>query len=234
MKLKYVILGHPHLWGRSVVLAESIQGRRVVVRDLATGDTHTVSPKDLGPAGGCKIEQKLLAHALAQPHYLADKPTEAVIAKKREHAYARHGRFHEPKDTWARHWVHEYHFADVMRDHKGRIRRAIEFDHEFEHRFVQRLEELEVRWSLEATRFTIPTGHFLPDFYLSEYDLYIELTESALTHKHHKLAGMHERHPEVRVAVLTGETFEHAMQLNRAELIAYLEGLTREQMLVAA
>jgi hypothetical protein len=69
-----------------------------------------------------------------------------------------------------------------------------------------------VRWEYEPTEFILrwdrkgqPVEAFRPDFYLPDYDLYIEITtlnQKLVTKKNGKVRRLHELHPEVKVKVL--------------------------------
>ena len=74
------------------------------------------------------------------------------------------------------------------------------------------LDYYEVRWEYEPVEFVLtwgpdgmPTSAFRPDFYLSEHDLFLELTtlrQELVTVKNRKLRQMGQLYPEVRVRVL--------------------------------
>lgn len=73
------------------------------------------------------------------------------------------------------------------------------------------LDALGIRWEYEPTEFPLeykPDGKvksaFRPDFYLPDLDLYVEVTlQKTLTGKNKKLRLLAERHPEVRVVLLS-------------------------------
>ena len=55
---------------------------------------------------------------------------------------------------------------------------------------------------------------FTPDFYLPEFDLYIELTtmkQSLVTRKNRKLRLMRELYPEIRVKILYRRDFRRLL-----------------------
>ena len=69
-----------------------------------------------------------------------------------------------------------------------------------------------VRWEYEPRTFVLledeagnPTEAFSPDFYLTDLDLYIELTtlrQRLVTKKNGKVRRLKERHPEVNIMIL--------------------------------
>ena len=89
---------------------------------------------------------------------------------------------------------------------------AVRFAHDSERMFAQLLDYYEVAWEYEPVEFVLawgadgqPTSAFRPDFYLSEHDLFLELTtlrQELVTVKNRKLRQMAELYPEVRVRVL--------------------------------
>lgn len=74
------------------------------------------------------------------------------------------------------------------------------------------LDFYEIRWEYEPTTFDIawdddgqPTQRFAPDFYLPEFDLYIEITtlnQKLVTKKNRKARRLVELYPDVRCKVL--------------------------------
>ena len=86
------------------------------------------------------------------------------------------------------------------------------FAHESEEEFARILDFYGVRWQYEPR--TFPLRHdddgriieaFSPDFYLSDLDLYIELTtlkQGLVTEKHRKMRRLVELYPDVQVKLL--------------------------------
>lgn len=74
------------------------------------------------------------------------------------------------------------------------------------------LDELEIKWEYEPTLFELVVSKrgmikeaFRPDFYLPEWDLYIEVTQarqSNTTRKNRKVRALRELHPEVQVELI--------------------------------
>jgi hypothetical protein len=86
------------------------------------------------------------------------------------------------------------------------------FAHESERHFADILDFYGIAWEYEPTEFALAwdergrqTQGFRPDFYLGDYDLYIELTtlnQRLVTKKNRKVRRLRELHPEVNVKVL--------------------------------
>jgi hypoxanthine phosphoribosyltransferase len=90
--------------------------------------------------------------------------------------------------------------------------RSSRFAHESERHFAGVLDFYGIRWQYEPTEFVLasdaegrPAQAFRPDFYLCDYDLYIELTtldQRLVTKKNRKVRRLRELHPEINVKVL--------------------------------
>ena len=88
------------------------------------------------------------------------------------------------------------------------------FAHESESEFARILDFYGIRWEYEPRSFPLeydrtgrPIESFSPDFYLPDFDLYLELTtlkQSLVTRKNRKLRRMRELYPHVRVKILYG------------------------------
>ncbi len=82
------------------------------------------------------------------------------------------------------------------------------FAHESERQFAHLLAFYAIEWRYEPMSFDLcwdeqgrVTQRFTPDFYLPEFDLYIELTtlsQKLVTKKNRKVRVLRERYPEVR------------------------------------
>lgn len=89
----------------------------------------------------------------------------------------------------------------------------VSFAHESEAALARLFDFYRIAWKYEPRSFPIEwssdgkaVAFFTPDFYLPEYDLYVELTvaKPALnTRKNRKLRLLREYHPEVRVKLFT-------------------------------
>jgi len=92
------------------------------------------------------------------------------------------------------------------------------FAHESESALARLFDFYRIAWEYEPRSFPIlwdtcgrPVAFFTPDFYLPEYDLYIEMTvakPSLNTRKNRKLRLMARHHPQVRVKLFTRRDVE--------------------------
>ena len=88
---------------------------------------------------------------------------------------------------------------------------AIRFAHASERQFARLLDFYQIDWEYEPTSFDIEwdregnvVQRFTPDFYLPQYDLYIEITtlsQKLVTKKNRKVRRLRERYPEVKCKV---------------------------------
>ncbi|HEY6567770.1 MAG TPA: hypothetical protein VI341_09670 [Actinomycetota bacterium] len=84
---------------------------------------------------------------------------------------------------------------------------TLRFAHASERQFAQLLEFYDIEWEYEPTSFDIEWDRegrvlqrFTPDFFLPEYDLYIEITtlsQKLVTKKNRKVRRLRERYPEI-------------------------------------
>lgn len=84
---------------------------------------------------------------------------------------------------------------------------TVSFAHASERQFARLLDFYAIGWKYEPTSFDIEwdrdgrvTQRFTPDFYLPEFDLYIEITtlnQKLVTKKNRKVRRLRERYPEV-------------------------------------
>ena len=80
------------------------------------------------------------------------------------------------------------------------------------------LESYGIRWEYEPTTFVLsadaegkPTSGFTPDFYLVDFDVYVEITtvrQALATKKHRKIRRLAETHPHVTVILLNRRDIE--------------------------
>jgi len=85
------------------------------------------------------------------------------------------------------------------------------FAHASERQFARLLDFYQIEWHYEPRSFDIEwdkegavTQRFTPDFYLPEYDLYIEITtlnQRLVTKKNRKVRKLRERYPEIKCKV---------------------------------
>jgi hypothetical protein len=88
---------------------------------------------------------------------------------------------------------------------------AIRFAHASERQFARLLDFYEISFEYEPTSFDIEWDRdgtvlqrFTPDFYLPEFDLYIEITtlnQKLVTKKNRKVRRLRERYPEIRCKI---------------------------------
>ncbi|MEM8706088.1 MAG: hypothetical protein AAGE98_06490 [Actinomycetota bacterium] len=88
----------------------------------------------------------------------------------------------------------------------------VEFAHESEAQFAQLLDGYGIRWEYEPTTFVLdqdddgqPIEAFTPDFHLTDFDTYVELTtmrQPLVTKKNRKVRRLAETHPDVRIKLL--------------------------------
>jgi hypoxanthine phosphoribosyltransferase len=111
---------------------------------------------------------------------------------------------------------------------------GVRFAHRAEAEFAQLLEFYQIEWRYEPDEFPLEwqdgrvTRQFRPDFYLPEYDLYIELTvmkQSLVRRKNRKLRRMRELYPMVRIKLLYARDFRALMlKSGRLDVAASLIG----------
>jgi hypoxanthine phosphoribosyltransferase len=84
------------------------------------------------------------------------------------------------------------------------------------------LDYYDVAWEYEPRTFVLEqdekgrvTEAFTPDFYLSEQDLYVEITamkQSLVTRKNRKLRKLRERYPEIKIKLFYRRDLERLAQ----------------------
>ena len=93
------------------------------------------------------------------------------------------------------------------------------FAHQSEEMFANLLDFYRIAWEYEPRSFPIQTGAhgevleaFTPDFYLPEFNLYVELTtmkQSLVTKKNRKVRLMRELYPELNIQVFYAKDLEN-------------------------
>lgn len=120
----------------------------------------------------------------------------------------------------------------------GRVRPGVAppvtFAHPSEAEFARILDFYQIAWKYEPRTFPLvqdESGNilegFTPDFYLPDYDLYVELTtlqQGLTTRKHRKLRLLQTLYPNIRIKLLDRSDFDamlvkHNLESRRAELI---------------
>lgn len=94
-------------------------------------------------------------------------------------------------------------------DSKFKNAENIKFAHESEKEFTKILDFYRIKWEYEPKTFVLsfdkkgnPSVSFTPDFYLPEYDLYIELTtlnQKLVTKKNRKIKKLRELYPDINI-----------------------------------
>jgi hypoxanthine phosphoribosyltransferase len=115
------------------------------------------------------------------------------------------------------------------------------FAHASEAELARILDYYGVAWEYEPRTFPIQWNvdgkvveSFSPDFYLSELELYVELTtlkQSLVRRKNRKLRRLRELYPDIRVKLFYGKDFRALMlKYGRVDLAASLSGLEGQIM----
>jgi cytidylate kinase len=104
----------------------------------------------------------------------------------------------------------------------GRSGGAPGFVHPSEAELARVLDFYRIRWQYEPTSFPLEwdeagnvTEAFTPDFYLTDLDLYLELTtlkQSLVTDKNRKIRKFRELYPDTRLKVFYGRDFRSLVQ----------------------
>jgi hypothetical protein len=98
---------------------------------------------------------------------------------------------------------------------------GIDFHHESEAEFARLLNYYGIEWQYEPHPFALqwrdgrPTEMFTPDFYLTEYDLYIELTtmrQSLVRRKNRKLRLLRALYPEINIKLIYRRDYQRLLE----------------------
>ena len=99
---------------------------------------------------------------------------------------------------------------------------AIDFAHPSERVAAEILEFYHISWEYEPTTFPIEwdrdgkvIASFTPDFYLPDFDLYIELTtmsQKLVTKKNRKVRRLKELYPEINIKIFYQKDFRRLLQ----------------------
>jgi hypothetical protein len=111
--------------------------------------------------------------------------------------------------------------AGSVKASTGSATDTVRFAHRSEAEFARILDFYGIRWQYEPRTFPLEwddRGHviesFNPDFYLPEYDLFIELTtlkQSLVTRKNRKLRRLRELYPGVNIKIFYGRDFRQLL-----------------------
>jgi len=109
----------------------------------------------------------------------------------------------------------------------------VRFAHRSEQEFARILDFYRIKWLYEPRSFDIawdkagnPVQKFTPDFYLPDYDLYIEITtmnQKLVTKKNRKIRRLRELYPEIRCKIFYRRDFQGLLQKYGIEA-DFLEG----------
>src|SRR5207237_6347573 len=98
---------------------------------------------------------------------------------------------------------------------------GIDFHHASEAEFARLLNYYGIEWLYEPRQFPLqwrdgrPIEMFSPDFYLVEYDLYIELTtmrQSLVRRKNRKLRLLRALYPEINIKLLYRRDYQRLLE----------------------
>ena len=97
----------------------------------------------------------------------------------------------------------------------------VDFAHNSERQFARLLDFYQIDWFYEPTTFDIQwdrdgnaTQRFAPDFYLPQFDLYIEITtlnQKLVTKKNRKIRRLTELYPDVRCKILYQRDYQNLL-----------------------
>jgi len=96
--------------------------------------------------------------------------------------------------------------------------KEINFAHGSEKEFAKILDFYRIKWAYEPETFPVewdksgnPIVSFTPDFYIPDYDLFIELTtmnQKLVTKKNRKLKKLKELYPEINIKLFYRKDFD--------------------------
>jgi hypothetical protein len=86
-----------------------------------------------------------------------------------------------------------------------RVYRHIVMRSSWEAAFARWCDENTVAWVYEPLSFSIPSGSYTPDFYLLDYDFWIEIKGAMLSNPMRRFFEFKEKYPENRIALLDGD-----------------------------
>jgi hypothetical protein len=97
----------------------------------------------------------------------------------------------------------------------------LRFAHRSEQEFARLLDFYDIKWLYEPVSFDIawdkkgnPVSKFTPDFYLPEYNLYIEITtmnQKLVTKKNRKIRRLNELYPEIKCRIFYRKDYRHLL-----------------------
>jgi hypoxanthine phosphoribosyltransferase len=115
------------------------------------------------------------------------------------------------------------------------------FAHPSEAEFAQILDFYQIAWQYEPTSFILeedangnPLEAFSPDFYLTDFDLYVELTtarQKLIGYKRRKIRRLRELYPHINIKLFTRDDF--IKMLVKYELEDHQQALVGQDALTA-
>ncbi len=97
----------------------------------------------------------------------------------------------------------------------------VRFAHRSEQEFARLLDFYDIKWLYEPVSFDIewdkkgnPVSKFTPDFYLPEFNLFIEITtmnQKLVTKKNRKIRRLQELYPEIRCKIFYRKDYQHLL-----------------------
>jgi len=75
-------------------------------------------------------------------------------------------------------------------------------------RFADYCDDFNIKWKFEREGFKVknPSGielHYIPDFYLSEHNIYVEIVNNMNKRIKYKIFWMSEQHPNIKLIIIT-------------------------------
>ena len=112
-------------------------------------------------------------------------------------------------------------YTGAVKASRGSATDTVRFAHRSEAEFAKILDFYGIRWQYEPRSFPLEWDErgrviesFSPDFYLPEYDLFIELTtlkQSLVTRKNRKVRRLRELYPGVNIKIFYGRDFRQLL-----------------------
>jgi hypothetical protein len=111
--------------------------------------------------------------------------------------------------------------APAATSEAGETPAVVDYHHNSEIEFSRLLDYYGIEWDYEPRQFPIqwrdgrPTEMFTPDFYLPEYDLYIELTtmrQALVRRKNRKLRLLRSLYPEINIKLLYRRDYQRLLE----------------------
>lgn len=110
----------------------------------------------------------------------------------------------------------------VLGSTKTEADRGVNFAHESEREFARILDFYQIQWCYEPSTFAIRWDEqgkaiesFTPDFYLPEYDQYIEMTtlkQGLVTKKNRKVRLLRELYPDINIKIMYGRDYRRLLE----------------------